>query len=223
MQPHEGQPLEQSGPPPGQSAAVVILAHGRNAGPSNILDLARRLDRPDLTYLAPAAAGRTWYPNSFMAGIASNEPGLSSGLAVLGTLVARIEAAGVPQSKIVLAGFSQGACLVSEFAIRQAARFGGVLAFSGGAIGPPGTTWNYPGRFDGTPVFLGCSDQDAHVPEARVRETAEVFARMGADVTLRIYSGMGHLVNEDEISFARGLLDKVADRGRSLSAGRHEG
>jgi predicted esterase len=210
MQPHENQPVEQAGPPPGQSAAVVIMVHGRNAGPSNILDLARRFDRPDLAYLAPAAAGRTWYPHSFMADIASNEPGISSGLAVLAAVIDRVEAAGVPRSKIVLAGFSQGACLISEFAIRHAARFGGVLAFSGGAIGPPGTTWNYPGRFDGTPVFLGCSDQDAHVPESRVRETASVFTDMGANVTLRIYPGMGHVVNDDEIAFARELLNAIA-------------
>ena len=212
MQPHEGQPVEQAGPPPGQSAAVVILAHGRNAGPSNILDLARRFDRPDVTFIAPAAAGRTWYPHSFLADIPSNEPGISSGLGVLAALVARVEAAGVPRSKIVLAGFSQGACLISEFTIRHAARFGGVLAFSGGAIGPPGTTWNYPGRFDGTPVFLGCSDRDAHVPEPRVRETAAVFTRMGANVTLRIYPGMGHLVNDDEIAFAQELINTIAAR-----------
>jgi predicted esterase len=210
MQPHEGQPVEEAGQRLGASAAVVILAHGRNAGPANILDLARRFERPDLTYIAPAAAGRTWYPHSFMADIAANEPGISSGLAVLASLVARVEAAGVPRSRIVLAGFSQGACLICEFAIRHASRFGGVLAFSGGAIGPPGTTWNVPGGFGATPVFLGCSDQDAHVPEARVRETAAVFTRLGADVTLRIYPGMGHLVNEDEIRIAQALLDAVA-------------
>jgi predicted esterase len=210
MQPHEHQPIEEAGRPLGQGAAVVIMVHGRNAGPANILDLARRFERPSLTYLAPAAAGRTWYPQSFMADVEANEPGISSGLAVLASLVDRVEGAGVRRSRIVLAGFSQGACLVSEFAIRHASRFGGVLVFSGGAIGPPGTTWNYPGRFDGTPVFLGCSDQDAHVPESRVRETADVFTRMDADVTLRIYPGMGHTVNEDEIAIAQTFLDRVA-------------
>lgn len=186
------------------------MVHGRNAAPENILDLATRFNRPQLTYLAPAAAGGTWYPFSFMADVATNEPGLSSALDVLAGLVQRIEAADIPRSRIVLMGFSQGACLTAEFAIRHASRFGGVIIFSGGAIGPPGTTWHSTGRFDGTPVFLGCSDRDAHVPELRVLETADVFTRLGAVVTTRIYPGMGHLVNDDEVEFAQGVLDTVA-------------
>jgi len=210
LDPHAGQPVVEAGGPLGQAPAAVILVHGRNAGPPNILDLLPRLDRPGLTYLAPAAADRTWYPHSFMADIASNEPGLSSGLSRLAALVARAEAAGIPRSRVVLMGFSQGACLAAEFAIRHAARFGGVVLFSGGVIGPPGTTWDHPGRFDGTPVFLGCSDRDSHVPENRVSETAELFRRMGADVTKRIYPGMGHLVNDDEIRVAQRILDAAA-------------
>jgi predicted esterase len=166
-----------------------------------------------VTYLAPAAADRTWYPYSFMAETASNEPGLSSALNVLTMLVARIEGAGVPRSRIVLLGFSQGACLTAEFAVRHASRLGGVVIFSGGLIGPPGTTWDYPGHFDGTPVFLGCSDHDSHVPESRVAESADVLARMGAAVTKRIYPAMGHLVNDDEIAVAQGILD-AASGGR---------
>lgn len=211
--PHAGQPVAEAGSAIDQARAAVVMVHGRNAGPANILDLVPRLARPGLAYLAPAAAGRTWYPYSFMAEIASNEPGLSSGLAVLEATIARIEAAGVPQSRIVLVGFSQGACLAAEFAVRHAARFGGVVIFSGGLIGPPGTHWDYPGSFEGTPVFLGCSDQDSHVPEPRVNESASVFARMGADVTKRIYPGMGHVVNDDEIAFARTVLD-AASGGR---------
>lgn len=206
MLPHEGQPVVEAGAPLG-SAPVVILVHGRNAAPANILDLARRFERPALTYLAPAAANRTWYPLSFMAPITENEPGVSSGIATIAALVARAEAAGVPRHRIVVGGFSQGACLASEFAVRHGSRFGGLLIFSGGAIGAPGTTWTGGGHFGGTPVFMGCSDIDAHVPESRVRETADVFTRRGAEVTLRIYPGMGHLVNEDEIALARGLLD----------------
>ena len=196
--------------PLGQATAAVIMVHGRNAAPANILDLARRFGRSNLTYLAPAAAGGTWYPYSFMAEIASNEPGLSSGLAVLQSLVRRVEDAGVARSRIVLAGFSQGACLTSEFAIRNPSRYGGVLIFTGGAIGPVGTTWNDAGDFEDTPVFLGCSDRDAHVPESRARETADHFTKLGARVTLRIYPGMGHVVNDDEIVFAQGLLDQVS-------------
>ena len=206
MLPHEGQPVVEAGAPLG-TAPVVILVHGRNSAPANILDLARRFERPALTYLAPAAANRTWYPQSFLAPIAENEPGVSSGIAVVAGLVARAEAAGVPRHRIVVGGFSQGACLTSEFAVRHPARYGGLLIFSGGAIGAPGTTWTTDGNFSGTPVFLGCSDIDAHVPETRVRETADVFTRMGADVRLRIYPGMGHLVNDEEIALAQAVLD----------------
>ncbi|MEP7116231.1 MAG: dienelactone hydrolase family protein [Acidobacteriota bacterium] len=209
MPPHAGQPVAIAGAPLGASDTVVIMVHGRNAGPANILELAARLARPALTYLAPAAANRTWYPFSFMADLGSNEPDLSSALEVLRALVERVAGAGVPRSRIVLLGFSQGACLAAEFALRQATRFGGLVIFSGGAIGPPGTTWPSAGQFAGTPVFLGCSDHDAHVPEARVRESAAVFTRLGAVVTLRIYPGMGHLVNDDEIAFAQELLDAV--------------
>jgi predicted esterase len=208
--PHEGQPALQAGKPLGQAPVAVVMVHGRNAGPENILDLVPALARPEVTYLAPAAANRTWYPYSFLADIASNEPWLSSGLAVLGTLVSRVEAAGVPCDHIVLLGFSQGACLATEFAIRNASRFGGVVVFSGGAIGPPGTRWDDSGRFDGTPMFFGCSDVDSHVPAARVIESAELCARMGADVTRRLYPGMGHTINDDEIAWAQNLLDALA-------------
>ena len=191
----------------GQGRGVVIAVHGRGAGPHNILDLAPRLGRDDMTYLAPAAAGRSWYPHSFMAEIAQNEPGLSSAMHVLRGLVDTVTAAGVPTAHIVLLGFSQGACLAAEFAARHAARYGGVLIFTGGLIGPPGTTWPYPGSFDGTPLFLGCSDVDHHVPKSRVDESADVFRRLGANVTERIYPGMGHVVNDDELAEARKILD----------------
>ena len=144
-----------------------------------------------------------------MAETAGNEPGLSSGLAVIGGLVRSIEAQGVPRRRIILLGFSQGACLSSEFAVRHASRYGGVVALSGGLIGPPGTVWNYPGSFEGTPVFLGCSDVDSHIPKARVDESAVVFSDLGATVTERIYPGMGHQVNEDELEFVRRLMAEV--------------
>lgn len=187
----------------------VILIHGRNAGPENILDLVPRLARPQFEYVAPAAPNRAWYPFSFMAEFEKNEPHLSNALAQVRSVVDEAERAGVPRNKIVVAGFSQGACLATEFMIRNASRFGGLIAFSGGAIGPPGTTWNYPGNFEGTPFFFGCSDVDAHVPAERVRESAEVASRMGARVTTCIYPGMGHLINDDEIAHAQELLDEV--------------
>ena len=206
--PHAGQPIVAAGEPLG-SAPVCILVHGRNAAPQNILELIPRFGRSGFTFLAPAAADRTWYPLGFMADTAANEPKLSSALGMLKGLVEHVVAAGVPRSRIVLAGFSQGACLTSEFAVRHPARYGGVVAFTGGLIGPAGTTWNEAGRFDGTPIFLGSGDPDHHVPASRVRETAGVFTRMRASVTTRIYPGMGHLVSNDEIQVAQAVLDEV--------------
>jgi len=213
MEPHAGQPVVTLGEPLGRGRATVIMIHGRDAAPKNILDLVPAFDRPDVTYLAPAAAGNTWYPLSFMADVPRNEPGLSSGLAVIDGLVSRVAQHGVPRARIALLGFSQGACLTSEYAVRHAGRFGGVILYSGGLIGPPGTTWPYGGRFDGTPVFLGCSDVDGHVPRTRVEESAAVFERMGAVVTLKIYPGMGHLVNDEEIAFTRRLLADIVAAG----------
>lgn len=189
---------------------VVVMLHGRGAGPENIFDLVPRLDRPQFRYVAPAAPNRTWYPFSFMAEMAKNEPHLSLALAQVRGVVDETVAGGVPREHIVLLGFSQGACLASEFMIRHAGRYGGLIAFSGGAIGPAGTTW-HPGVFGGTPMFFGCSDVDAHVPESRVRETADMCARAGARVTTQIYPGMGHLINDDEIAHAQRLLDAVAE------------
>jgi len=209
MEPHGGQRIVRAGTPLDKSGRAVIMVHGRGAGPEDILDLVPALARPEFTYLAPAAANNTWYPYSFLSDTAKNEPGLSSALLVLGDLVDDLAGKGVPKTHIVLLGFSQGACLSSEFAVRHADRLGGVIAFSGGLIGPPGTAWNNPGSFAGTPVFLGCSDIDPHIPAQRVEESAEVFARMGAVVTRRLYPAMGHLVNDDEIRFARAMLAGV--------------
>lgn len=212
LAPHAGPAVVSIGTSIEESGAVMIMVHGRNAGPANILELVPRLDRFEFTYLAPAASERTWYPFPFLAETSKNEPGLSSGLGVLEHLVDDVMGRGVPKHKIILLGFSQGACLTAEFAVRHADRFGGLLIFSGGLIGPVGTTWTNDGSFADTPVFLGCSDVDAHIPKARVEQSAHVFARMGADVTARLYPGMGHLVNEDEIEFARMLMEEVLPR-----------
>lgn len=210
MAPHDREPVTTLGAPLGAAPVAVILMHGRTAGPVNILDLATRFLRPDLTYLAPAAAGRTWYPHSFLADRASNEPGLSSALGVIAGLVAQAEAAGVPRRQVVIAGFSQGACLAAEFAVRHPARYGGIAVYSGGVIGPPGTKWPDSGDLAGTPMFFGCSDVDSHVPDARVGESAALCTRLGAAVTRRVYPGMGHLVNDDEITWMQTLLATLA-------------
>lgn len=209
MNPHAGQPVLSEGTPLSRARGAVIMVHGRGAGPRNILELAPLLDRPGYAYLAPAAANGSWYPYGFMTETVRNEPYLSSALQRLRDLVGDVEAAGIDPARVVLLGFSQGACLATEFAVRHAHRYGGVIAFSGGLIGPPGTNWTSPGWFDDTPVFLGCSDVDPHIPKARVEETAAVFTRMGADVTTRIYPGMGHEVTEDELVHARAILDRA--------------
>lgn len=208
--PHAGQPVVAAGAPIDGARAAAILVHGRNAAPRNILELATPLAHPGVAYLAPAAADHTWYPLSFLADRPRNEPWLSSALGVIRRLVDDVVARGIPASRIVLLGFSQGACLASEFALRHPGRFGGIVVFSGGLIGPPGTAWDVPGDFAGTPAFFGCSDVDAHVPRWRVDESAAVFSRMGAATDLRIYPGMGHLVNDDELAAARAIVAAAA-------------
>ena len=185
---------------------AVILVHGRGDSASGILGLADALDAPHVMWLAPQAAGHAWYPFPFLAPMERNEPGLSSGLAVIDGLVETLRGEGLPPERIVLMGFSQGACLAQEYAARHARRYHAVVGLSGGLIGPPGTPRDYPGSFEGTPVFLGCSDIDAHIPVERVHESADIFARMGAAVDKRIYPGMGHTVNAEELSAVQALL-----------------
>ncbi|MEM6646147.1 MAG: alpha/beta fold hydrolase [Bacteroidota bacterium] len=207
--PHTATPLAQRGPSLGKAKGAVVLVHGRGATAQSMLPLADALAQPEWLYVAPQAAGHTWYPYSFLAPMRHNEPGLSSGLRRVNTVIDGLIAEGIPPQQIVLLGFSQGACLALETAAQRGERLGGVIAFSGGLIGPPGTPRDYDGDLGGTPVFLGCSDVDAHIPLERVHESAEVFERLGADVTTRIYPGMGHTINADEIAFARGLLARL--------------
>ena len=188
----------------------MIMVHGRGAGPEDILSLAPAIGRPRVACIAPSAAGGTWYPFSFLAPRAQNEPGLSSALDVLESLVVDLMARGIPSQRIVLLGFSQGACLAAEFSIRHPRRYGGLLVLSGGLIGPPGTSWSdVTGPLDGMPVFLGCSDVDGHIPKERVIESEAEFRRLGAHVKRTLYPGMGHLVNADEIAEVQAVLDAV--------------
>jgi predicted esterase len=195
-----------AGAPIASAKAAVILVHGRGATAESMLPLAEAFGRDDIFYLAPRAAGNTWYPNSFLAPIEANEPWLSSALGVLGALVARLEGDGFSAERIGILGFSQGACLTSEFAARNARRYGMIAALTGGVIGPPGMPRNYPGSLDGTPVFMGSSDVDPHVPLQRLNESRDVFTKLGAKVDMRIYPGMGHTVNDDEVRAVRELL-----------------
>jgi phospholipase/carboxylesterase len=204
--PHQGQPVLAAGEPLANARAALVMIHGRGASAEDILSFSRELAQLGFAYLAPQAAGNTWYPNSFLAPIASNEPELSSALSLLDAVVAHVAAAGIPTERTMLLGFSQGACLTLEYAARHARRYGGVVGWTGGLIGPDGTPRDYAGSLAGTPVFLGCSDVDFHVPRARVDLTAEVLRRRGGEVTERIYPNMGHTVNQDEVDFARDMM-----------------
>lgn len=204
--PHEGQPLLTAGAPLREARAAMIMVHGRGATAASILGLARMLGEDGFAFVAPQAAGNTWYPYSFLMPLEENEPYLTSALRRLGEVLEGVVAEGITRDRVVLLGFSQGACLSLEFAARNPARFGGIVGFSGGLIGPEGTPRDYAGSLDATPVFLGSSDPDPHVPVARVRETDRVLGRMGGSVTTRIYPGMGHTVSEDELEFARGMM-----------------
>jgi phospholipase/carboxylesterase len=204
--PHRAYRVIEQGTPLARARAVMIMLHGRGGSAEDMMALADVLAQPDLACLAPQAAGHSWYPYPFTAPIERNEPWLSSALRVIDALLERLAEAGFGPERVALLGFSQGACLELEYAARHARRYAGVIGLSGGLIGPEGTPRDYPGSLAGTPVFLGCSDVDPHIPLARVRETTAVLQRLGADVTERIYPGMGRLINEDEVGFVRGLL-----------------
>jgi predicted esterase len=205
--PHRGQPIRHRGPDPASARLTVILVHGRGASAADILSLADEFGVHDVAYLAPEAAGHAWYPYSFLAPMTDNEPFLSSALGVLDGIVRDLwQDHQIGPERVGLLGFSQGACLSLEYAARHAARYAAIVGLSGGLIGPPGTPRDYAGTMDGTPVFLGCSDVDPHIPLERVHETAEVFRRLGASVDERVYPRMGHLVNRDEIAAVTQLL-----------------
>lgn len=209
---HEGQPVRTAGAALNNARAAMILVHGRGATADSILTLTQELDRPHFAYLAPQAAYNTWYPQSFLAPLEQNEPHLSSALATLDNLVQRVVDGGIPRRRLILLGFSQGACLASEYLARNADRYGGLAALSGGLIGAPGTPRDYDGSLQGTPVFLGCSDVDPHIPKKRVDETEQVLSRLQGKVTKRIYRGMGHTVNHDEIEFVQAMMDELLEQ-----------
>src|SRR3982751_5491952 len=195
-----------SGAPLGEARAVAVLVHGRGGSAEDMLGLAQEFGQRDIAYLAPEAPGHTWYPYSFLAPLQQNEPHLGNALGVVGATLDRLAREGFPAERVALIGFSQGGCLALEYVARNAKRYGAVAGLSAGLIGPPGAPREYAGSLAGTPVFLGCSDIDSHIPLARVHESREVFEKFGADVTERIYPGMGHTVNADEIAQITKLL-----------------
>jgi phospholipase/carboxylesterase len=204
--PHRDQPVVTLGAGLAQAAAAVILLHGRGASAEDILGLATEMYDERFAYLAPQAAGHSWYPNSFLAPIEKNEPWLSSALAKVGTIVQQAVAAGVSRDHIFVCGFSQGACLSSEFVARNPARYGGVIAFTGGLIGPADANLHHAGELGGMPALFSSGDPDPHVPWSRVLESAEQFTAMGAEVKTQRYPGRPHTVLPQEIKSARDLI-----------------
>jgi len=204
--PHQGQPILQTRAPLDRAHAAMIMIHGRGATAESILTLADEFNQNAFAYFAPQAAGGTWYPNRFLAPIESNEPWLSSALSAVDETVAKVTSAGISYERIMLLGFSQGACLALEYAARHARRYGGVVGFSGGLIGPDDLPREYEGSFDGTPIFIGCSDVDFHIPKERVLHAGEVFRKLGGEVTVRLYPNMDHTINQDEIDFVREMM-----------------
>jgi len=209
---HLGSEEVSFGPELEEAESAVVLIHGRGDSAQGILALAPELQAPRTALLAPQAVGFSWYPYSFLSEVELNEPWLSSALDRVEAAVTAVSTV-IPKERVVLMGFSQGACLALEFAARNTRRYGGVVAFSGGLIGPDGTPRDYPGSLEGTPVFLGCSDVDAHIPVSRVHESAHVLEGLGGMVDERIYPGMGHTVNGEEIAWASKLLTSLSAEG----------
>ena len=204
--PHQGQPLRTAGTPLDEAFAAAVLVHGRGATAQSILQMGQEIYREGLALLAPQAARNTWYPHSFLDPVERNEPGRTSGLRALGDAIEQANDAGVPTDRVIVLGFSQGACLATEYAARNPRRYGGVVALSGGLIGESVDPGEFDGSLEGTPAFVGCSDVDPHIPVERVHTTTEVLERLDADVEERIYEGMGHGVNEDELEYVSGMV-----------------
>jgi predicted esterase len=206
---HQGQPILTSGESIENAQAAMIMIHGRGATAENILLLANELDQPSFAYQAPQAANYTWYPYSFMEPIENNEPDMSSGLQVIADIFQDLESKGIPPQKTILLGFSQGACLATEYVARNARRYGGLIGLSGGLIGPDGTPRDYLGSLENTPVFLGCSDIDPHIPKKRVEETAEILKKLNSEVELQLYPNMGHTINQHEIDNIQKIMKRL--------------
>lgn len=207
--PHQGLSVAGHGALLQNAKAAMVMVHGRGATAQSMFSLADEFAQPDFYYAAPQAQNHTWYPYSFLAPIENNQPGISSGLQSLHDLIESIADAGIASEKIILLGFSQGACLATEYAARHPRKFGGVIGLSGGLIGPEINTSEYKGSLEGTPVFLGCSDRDPHIPKERVEVTRQVFENLNAKVTKNIYPAMGHTVNKDEVKSVRSIMAKV--------------
>jgi phospholipase/carboxylesterase len=222
--PHGGQPLEYAGAPLRVAEAAVVALHGRGSTADDALRLADDVYYHGVALVAPQAHRNRWYPRSFLEPVEANEPDLSSALAAVDHAIDGVIDAGVPVDRVVVLGFSQGGCLAAEYVARHPRRYGGLVVWSGGLVGSGDGTFDHAGDLRGAPVFLGCSDVDPYVPVERVHESRAVFERLGGDVTERIYEGMAHSVNDDEVTFARdllgGLVEGERDEARTEEQGR---
>ncbi|MDQ3258962.1 MAG: dienelactone hydrolase family protein [Acidobacteriota bacterium] len=210
--PHQGQSVIVAGVSIGKASAGAVLVHGRGASAEDILTLVPVLGQPNFHYLAPQAAESSWYPNSFLAPMSRNEPGLSSGLQAIADALARLERDGLTAERTLLLGFSQGACLITEYVYRNPRRYGGIAVLSGAVITPDADTRAVPDarlELTDTPVFLGCSDSDPHVPKERVEQTARVFRALGGKVEMRLYPNLPHTVIEDELKAVREMMSLI--------------
>lgn len=208
--PHAAGRVLTAGRSPEESAATIVLIHGRGASAAGMLPLVDALGVPNVSAVAPQAAGSTWYPHSFLVPMEANQPYLDSALRRVESIVTGLLDRGVPSERVVILGFSQGACLASEFVARHPRRYGALIALTGGLVGPDGTPRDYAGALDGTPVLLASGDPDPHVPFERVLETKRVLAGMGAVVEVRRYPNRPHTISQDEIDLARSVLLSVA-------------
>ncbi|RMG74208.1 MAG: phospholipase [Chloroflexi bacterium] len=207
--PHQGQSVATAGVLLANAEEAMVIMHGRGGTNHQALALSDYLNVPGFAFLAPQAANHSWYPHRFIAPRKSNEPYLSSALNALHDVIKHIEAQGIPTSKIMLLGFSQGACLCGEYAARHPKRYGGVMILSGGLIGTDDELTGYKGSLDNTPIFLGCSDVDEHIPEKRVHQSAEILKKLDGNVETRIYPGMGHTINNEELNVVKSIMEQV--------------
>ncbi|TCD25641.1 phospholipase [Pedobacter psychrodurus] len=189
-----------------QAEKVLIMIHGRGGTAQDILSMSEYLNVSNFALVAPHAENNTWYPQSFLAPRANNEPSLSNALKTINDTVLDLEKEGFSKEQIYFLGFSQGACLTLDYVAANAARYGGVVAFTGGLIGEQVDHRNYHGDFDGTPIFIGSSDPDMHVPVSRVKESTTLLEGMGAQVTEIIYQNMGHTISQAEITQVNKLI-----------------
>lgn len=214
LDPHCESLVRHAGASLQDAVGVVVLLHGRGGSADDILSLAEEFYLPDVAYLAPQASGNSWYPLSFLAPIEKNEPWLTSALRKVQTTIQSAHDADIRTERVVVAGFSQGACLATEYVARHPERYAALIAFTGGLIGPPGADLSHGGDLAKTPVFFGSGDPDPHVPWERVQESANVLKQMGAAVTAKRYEGRPHTITSEEIGFAKQMIvEALGGRG----------